>query len=353
KRIRSRAIQAAVLAASLFLAGFTLFWIDPPDRYLNLFIRLLFRPPFSESLAPFGLGPALLLAVLSIAAIAVLGYLESDLLERGSPGLLTVRISALCVAVIAPVAFYFDFSLNLDVFHHLANVGPALHVLHGGTPMVDAFSIYGPGPIIATVAGLKIGPKTLGTAQITVQTFNLAFYALWLVCLYRMSSLKLPALLLGFLSVAVFLALYAGGYQNANDAPSVLGFCYLPTLGMVLALSCLRPPERFSWFTALSTGVAGLWSLETLIGTVGVHVAFLGLLALRDRAPFRLFGDGVKALLPAAVAITLMALGTLSRAGALPDFGTYLKVHSTYNMLAEPWAVVANPMFLGWMAMLL
>src|SRR5262249_52896477 len=74
---------------------------------------------------------------------------------------------------------------------------------------------------------------------------------------------------------------------------------------------------------------------------------------LRDRAPFRLFGDGVKALLPAAVAITLMALGTLSRAGALPDFGTYLKVHSTYNMLAEPWAVVANPMFLGWMAMLL
>ena len=61
------------LAISFFVAGFMLFWIDPSDRHLNLFIRLFFAPPFSESPAPFGLGPALLLAALSLAALAAMG----------------------------------------------------------------------------------------------------------------------------------------------------------------------------------------------------------------------------------------------------------------------------------------
>jgi hypothetical protein len=351
--LRSRAVQAPVLAISLFVASFMLFLIDPPNRYLNLFIRLFFTPPFSESPAPFGLGPALLLAVLLVAAVAALGWLESKLLHRDFATLRAIRISALCAAVILIVVCYFDFSLNGDVFHYLANVGPAVHMLHGGTPMVDAFSIYGPGPIVAAFVGLKIGPVTFGTAHITVQLFNLAFYALWLVCLYRMNRWKLPALLLGFLSVAVFLALYAVGYQNANDAPSNLGFRYLPTLGMVLALSCLRPPRRFSGFTAVSTCIAGLWSYETLIGTLGVHVAFLGLLALRDRAFLRLLGDGVKALLPAVAALVIMTLATLLRAQALPDFATYRRALSDVSMLSVPWSVVADPLFLGWMAVLL
>jgi hypothetical protein len=350
--VNSRAVQAAVLATSLFVAGFMLFWIDPSNRYLNLFIRLFFAPPFSESPAPFGLGPAILLAVLLLAAVAALGWLESALLRQGSTRLQTIRAFALCVAVALTVAFYFDFSLTSDVFHYLSNIGPAYHILHGGTSMVDAFSLYGPGPVLATLIGFKIGPITFGTAQITVQVFNLAFYALWLVCLFRMSRWKLPALLLGFLSVAVFLALYAGGYQNANDAPSVLGLRYLPTLGMVLALSCLRRPRRFSWFTTLSTCVAGFWSFETLVGTLAVHMAFLGLLALRDRALLRLLGDGIKALLPVVAAVALMTLGTLFRAGALPDFGVYRRVFSD-DTLWHPWAIVADPMFLGWMAMLL
>ena len=330
-----------------------LFWIEPSDRHLNLFIRLFFAPPFSESPAPFGLGPALLLAALMLAAVAALGWLEHRLLQRGSATLQALRASALCVAVILTVVCYFDFSLNIDVFHYLANVGPAVHALHGGTPMVDTFSLYGPGPVVATLVGFKIGPVTFGTAQIVDQVFNFAFYALWLVCLYRMSYWKLPALLLGFLSVAVFLSLYAGGYQNANNAPSVLGLRYLPLLGMVLALSCLRPPRRFSSFTALSTCVAGLWSFETLVGTLGIHAAFLGLLALRDRALFRLLGDGVKALLPAVAAVVLMALGTLLRAGTLPDFSPNLQIFSADNTGWKAWYVVANPMFLGWMAMLL
>ena len=349
----SRAVQTPVLVISLFVASFLLFWVDPSNRYLNLFIQLFFTPPFSESPGPFGLGPALALAVVLVAASAALGLLEFKLLRRGSVALKTIRMSALGVAVILTAVCYFDFSLNIDVFHYLANVGPALHVLHGGTPMVDALSLYGPGPVVATALGFRIGPVSFGMAQITVQFFNFIFYALWLVCLYRMNRWKLPALLLGFLSVAVFLALYAGGYQNANDAPSILGLRYLPPLAMVLALSCLHPPRRFSVFTAVSTCFAGLWSFEALAGTLLIQLSFLGLLALRDRSPLRLVGDVLKALLPAAASIVLIALGTWWRAGTLPDFGTYLQFFSSDNTDWKAWYVVANPMFLGWITMLL
>jgi len=93
--LRSRAVQAFVLAISLFVASFLLFWIDPSNRYLNLFIRLFFMPPFSESPAPFGLGPALLLAVLLVAAVAALGWLESKLLHGDSIGLWVLTFTSL------------------------------------------------------------------------------------------------------------------------------------------------------------------------------------------------------------------------------------------------------------------
>ncbi len=143
--LRSRVVQTPALVISFFVASFLLFWIDPSNRHLNLFVQLFFTPPFSESPGPFGLGPALVLAALLVAAGAALGLLESKLLRRSSATLKTIRLSALCAAVILTVVCYFDFSLNIDVFHYLANVGPALHILHGGTPMVDAFSLYGPG----------------------------------------------------------------------------------------------------------------------------------------------------------------------------------------------------------------
>src|SRR5258708_30006646 len=86
-----RSIQVSTLAVALFVAGFALFWIDPSDRYLNFFVRLIFAPPFSESPAPFGLGPALALAILLLAAVAAFGWLERELLRRDSTLLPMIR----------------------------------------------------------------------------------------------------------------------------------------------------------------------------------------------------------------------------------------------------------------------
>src|SRR5262249_10447508 len=190
--LSSRAAQVITILLALSVAWIALFWIDPSDRTQSLFIRLFLVPPFSGEPGAFGLGGAVMLAVLAIAAIAALGKFEAALARRGPKPLQAARIAALCVAITAAVVRFFAFSVTSDVAHYMTNVGPVLHLLHGGALMVDTFSQYGPGPVLITLAGLRIGPATFGTAQITVQVFNLAFYALWLICLYRMTRWKLP-----------------------------------------------------------------------------------------------------------------------------------------------------------------
>jgi hypothetical protein len=351
--LTSRAVQVTAFALAFFVASIALFWIGSSSPYLNLFVRLFVAPPFSSEPGSFGLGHALLLAAFGIAAVVALGKLEAALIRRGSNPLRVARTVALCVAILGVIIGFFDWSLNNDVFHYLTNVAPALHVLHGGTLMVDTFSQYGPGPVLVTLLGWQIGPATLNTAQLTVQFHNLMFYALWLICLYRMTRWKLAALVLGIFSIAFFFATWAGGYGNVNEAPSILALRHLPTLLMVLALSYLHPPRRHSAFTALATFISGIWSIETLIGTLGVHLAFLGLLGLRDRAVTRLVADGARAALPAVVAMIVITIATTQRAGAWPDYGTYLQFLSSYNLLAKYWSIAASPMFFGWMAMLL
>ena len=189
--------------------------------------------------------------------------------------------------------------------------------------------------------------------NIVVQIQNLLFYSLWLVCLYRMSTLKLPSLLIGFLSIGVMMAGWGQGESNINFAPSIMGPRYLPILLMVLAISLLRPPARHSTLTAASTMIAGLWSAEALIGVLGIHLAFLGMVGLRDRAWIRVLLDGFMACLPLVGAVAALSSLTLFQAGSLPNYQFYLDFMSVYGMLSPLWSLPANPLFLGWIAILL
>src|SRR5262249_36977280 len=157
---------------------------------------------------------------------------------------------------------------------YLTNVGPALHLKHGGQLLVDTFSQYGPGPVLAAAAGFAVGPRTFGTAQLVTQFFNLLFYCVWLLCLSRLTRWKMAGLSAGVLVIGVFCAAWGRGQGNVNEAPSILALRYLPTLLMVAAISHLRPPQRHSLLTAASAFLSGLWSIETLISTVAVHCVF-------------------------------------------------------------------------------
>ena len=72
--------------------------------------------------------------------------------EYGSLAFLLIVLAAL------PLLF-FDFSMAVEPLHYLTILGPAVHLLNGGTLLVDTFSQYGPGPVLTTLAGFALGPR--------------------------------------------------------------------------------------------------------------------------------------------------------------------------------------------------
>jgi len=345
-------IQIVGFGFALLVALTLMFWIPESANTTHPFISVFTEPKFNKS-STMLIVLSFIFAVMVIGFAIVLAAIENRLTSRGSKWLPRLELASLMSAIVLVVVMFFDFSLPAEALHFITNVGPAIQLRNGGTLMVDTFSQYGPGPIIVTLAGLNLGPDTLTTANVVVQIHNIAFYAVWLVCLYRLSPLKSPAMIVGVALIGIVLALWGLGYSNINFAPSILGFRYLLPLLMVLAISCLPTTARNSIWTAATAFLATLWSIEAFFGAIGIQLAFIGMLGLHDRAWRRMFYDWSIALLPALVAIAAMATYTLLRADMFPDYGTYLSYLSIYNLLSPDWSLTANSKFFGWSALLL
>jgi hypothetical protein len=343
-------ITVATSIVSYAIAAMILFKVDLTQPYFSPFMRNFVDPPFGGTAK---VGTAVGFAVAMVGAACAVYFLESILLRRRSAALPALQVGVLCLAIALTFIAYFDFSLNLEPIHYLTIAGPALHLLSGGTLMVDVYSQYGPGPVLIAVFAWLAGPRTLGTLQIAAQLANLAFYAIWLVCLFRMTRWKATASLLGFAAIAVLLACWDYGNGNVNVAPSILGLRHLLTLCMVLSISCLRPPARLSIFTSLCTALAGLWSVECLVGTLGIHLLSVAMVNLRARAYKRLLSDAALAASPLVVSIAVLATATLVQSGSLPDYRTYLEFLAAYNPTSTFWSHAADAQFLAWMTILL
>lgn len=65
------------------------------------------------------------------------------------------------LAVLSALPFlFFDFSLAAEPLHYLTIMGPAVHLRNGGTLLVDTFSQYGPGAVLAMLSGFALGSVT-------------------------------------------------------------------------------------------------------------------------------------------------------------------------------------------------
>ncbi|MEQ1671380.1 MAG: hypothetical protein ABL893_11015, partial [Hyphomicrobium sp.] len=346
-----------VFVVGLVVGSITLFYVGFVVDFAASLTGSTSPSRFIKSVSDSGWITRSAIAGAAIFAIAtVVGIAEYRGMQKADAGSLgLVQKGTLIGGMIAVALFYFDFSLSADTMHYMTNVGPALALLDGATPMVNAFSQYGPGPVIATYAAFVIGSPTIGVANIIVQIFNLTFYNVWLACLFRMSRFKASAVFAGFFLIGT---LYTGWglseqTNNINQFPSVIGFRYLPPLVMVLSISCLPSGARFSFGTFFSSMFATLWSFEACVGTLGIHIGFLAFLALSQHQSLRFFKDAVIALTPVAVAISVMAMGTLIASGELPKIGIYLQFLSTYNLASPFWSLDPDPLFLGWIVPLL
>ncbi len=207
--------------------------------------------------------------------------------------------------------------------------------------MVDTFSQYGPGLVSIAVCALLVGPRTLERykSPLNSQISLLRHLAGLPIQNDAVEGDRLFTRLCCYHSP---LACWDHGNGNINVAPSVLGLRHLPTLCMVLAISCLRPPARLSIFTGLCTALAGLWSVECLIGTLGIHLSSIAMINLRARAYGRLVTDAALAASPLLLSIAALMIATLLRSGSMPDYQTYLDFLAVYNPTSNFWSHAAD-----------
>ena len=346
-------MQAAAFCYALAAAVIALFRVEPGNRHFNALFSVFFPSPPSGFPGSSQFAIAALLAILSMTIAASLLLMERRL-ERHDPALL-LRIQRLALPLVAAavILFFFDFSLAADALHYLTNVGPAVHLMTGGTLMVDTFSQYGPGPVLLTYAAFQFGPPSFAVANIAVQICNLLFYILFFFALWHSTKHKLPAMVLGLIVLTFWLSAWGYSEGNVNAAPSVLGLRYLPAMLMTVALSTGAKGNRHSIFTFLASFLATFWSAEAVAAVLALHGGFLTLINLRERSFGRLVIDLALACVPVVIGLTTLSLGILLLSGELPAFAIYLGYFASYNPVAHFWSVPFSGLFWCWIPFLL
>jgi hypothetical protein len=331
----------ATFLCSLFFANALLFNVEPKNPFVNWVIALFVRSAAIEQ--PPNLFHAIAIACGILAVAVIVAFAERSAARRWQNKWPIVQRFVVATVVLLIWIHYFDFSLAIDALHYLSNVSPAIQVMPGGVPLVDGFSQYGPGPMLATLIGITIGPETFGSANITVQIFNLAFYSVILLCLTRLVNTKVAVAILGFAAIGVLF-----GVGNINAAPSMMGFRYIWPALMVLAISHLRVAQLHSIWTALATTGAAFWSIEALVGTLAIHLLFILASKACQRSFVPICSDFVLALAPAFVAVASFSLVIVIWSGSFPDFTAYSRFLMVYNAFSDYWGIPARGTFWGW-----
>lgn len=346
-RASSRSTQTVALAFAFAAAVIALFKITPGYRHFGPIFGFLFPTVPGGFPDRSSLLLAALTAALLVAVGACLLMLERRLATSHPAQLRSAQRAALAVALVASTVLSFDFSLTGDPFHYMTVVGPALHLLHGGTLMVDTFSQYGPGPVLATYFAFRLGPPSFAVANIAIQFCNLLFYALFIMALWQSTRPRMSAAWFGLVFILFWLSAWDSGQGNVNAAPSVLGARYLPVMLMAVGIGA-RDGVRHSALTFLAGFLSGLWSIEAFVGAFALYSASLTLRNLRDRSFTRLVKDLAIAAVPMISGLAALSIGTLLAAGSWPAFDVYLGFLSSYNPLAQFWSIPFDATFWGW-----
>ncbi|MDO9414062.1 MAG: hypothetical protein Q7T81_15945 [Pseudolabrys sp.] len=322
------------------------FYIGIGNPFINLSLNLV-----------LGLSPKpswviiILSAVLAIGVIYVcFRLISANAADRSERGFWTPARVALVSVIVAVPYFYFDYKFNTDVLHFLTNAGPASQIILADTvAMVTAFSQYGPGPMVLTWLTFLATSPSFHAANIVSQLHSLAFYCVVLLCLFRMTPYRTAAMLLGFFAIGVLMAGWGGGNGSLNSVPSSMGMRYLPNAMLVLAISYLPAKRTLSAFVFLAMVLAGLWSFETLAGSVAILGIFILISSVRERDVVGFFRNLLFGILgPTVAAVLLTSAATLLWSGQFPDYLAYLQFALVYNMTSEFWSLDATGTFLGW-----
>ena len=263
-------------------------------------------------------------------------------------------LEALAVGAVSLVILgLYDDSHFVDFLHYQPLVGPAMHAMRGGTPMVDTYSQYGFLPwFIYRVAFVLFDP-TFGTAAVLTRLINLLYFAVTLAILFFVSRRRLSALwfFVPALLVTIVTHITINGMLNMNALPMTLGGRYLLPATMTLLLIA-APARRWSSWVAL--GLIVLASLSS-VDILALTLAPWGYCLLLESVRTRSLRHCLRWLALACAAIALAQAGFAAviylSTGAIVDYRPYFDMISRYrpNDSAELfWSLPPIPYYALW-----
>ena len=258
-----------------------------------------------------------------------------------------LAIAAVCLVILS----LYDDSHFADFLHFQPLVGPALHAMHGGTPMVDTFSQYGFLPWYIYRAAYAVFEPAFGTAAVVARLTNLAYFAVIFSLLYFVTRRQLSALwfFVPALVLAIVTHITANGMLNMNALPMTLGGRYL--LPAAMALLLVVKPGRMAWLALGLIALASLSSADILAFTLAPWGYCLLLDSVRSRSPHFFLRWLALALATIAVAQTAFIATIYFSTGAMVEYGPYFDIISQYrpNDAAELfWSLPLIPYYALW-----
>ncbi|HET6832083.1 MAG TPA: hypothetical protein VFH44_12125 [Solirubrobacterales bacterium] len=276
----------------------------------------------------------LIVGFAALAAMLFL-YVRSSQSRLSLPGWLGRAIDVgvpVLILLAVPNLYIFGATGTVDTevthFHQNFFIGPANHVLGGGTMLIDTLSQYGIGSIYFLVAWFLIAPigdGTLGFIDnvLVALVFVGGFVVIRLAGVSRL--LSAAAMTIAVLTLIFGLEYPLGALLQHGAIRFGLPMMLLAAATVEFAYPRFRRPAQA--VELLTLGLSSIWALEGFAYTVLTAAAILAVrLWLVGPAPrWRLFWRWLGASVAACVAFHLaLALGTLLAAGELPRWGWYL-----------------------------
>ena len=263
--------------------------------------------------------------------------------------LLTLAIAAVSLEILS----LYDDSHLADFAHYTPLVGPAMHTIAGGIPMVDVYSQYGLLTWLVHRLAFAVFEPSFGVSAVVVRLFNLCFFAAIFLTLYFVSRRRLSAL--WFLIPAFLVALSthnpgAEGSWNMNALPMTLGGRWLLPAAMTLLLVA-APRRPWTQQAALAIiALASLSSVDILVFTLAPWGCCLALDALRMRSLVSLLVRGIQACVVIALAHVIFASIVYVATGRVVDYRPYFDLfYQNRPAEASLWSGPFVPYYALWL----
>jgi hypothetical protein len=219
----------------------------------------------------------------------------------------------------------FDSSLRLNAFNNGPYLGAAVNLLHGGRPMLDAFSQYGMAYVLYAAVIAESG-YSLSALAAFISAVNIAYFGALCVVAWKITSSQAVP----FIFVVAGVIAIVGNYPfDINYTPSVAGMRFLPLVLLLVLIATNAIRKR--WLLFIVASIASLWSAESCLYSLILIAGYFFLEARRWGNSFVIAAArGSAALWYVGLPCLIATAACFLWYGQVPDYQAYFELVRGY-----------------------